>query len=155
MCEHKTTSKLFQSSAAGRFTFALHSWSEHTDSAGVDCRLHVEPSREVGHILATVADGESVRAGVERDVGDGVGPVSIILDVNLSLSAAVWDDLNGQLSRAGVGTVHDKLPCLPDLGALQAWARAAYLNGEASRDGDKWSMISVSATELHTRNIDV
>lgn len=75
--------------AAGYFTFALHSWSEHTDSTGVDRRLHIEPSREVGHILATVADGESVRAGVERDVGDGVGPVSVVLDVNLGLRAAV------------------------------------------------------------------
>lgn len=120
-------------SISGYRTFALHSWSEHTDSAGVDGRLHVEPSGEVWHILATVADGECVRARVERDVGDGVGSVSVVLDVDLSLGAAVRDDLDGQLGRAGVGTVHDELPFLPDLGALQAWARAAYLRGGKGR----------------------
>lgn len=103
------------------------------DPTGVYCRLHVEPSREVGHILATVADGESVRARVERDVCDGVSPVSVVLDVNLGLSAAVRDDLYGQVSWASVGTVHNELPFLPDLGTLQTGARAAYLRGEARR----------------------
>lgn len=97
------------------------------DSTGVDCRLHSEPCGEVGHILATVADRKRVRARVERDVGDGVGPISVVLDMNLCLSAAVRDDLDGQLSRASVGTVYNKLPRLPNLGTLQAWARAAYL----------------------------
>lgn len=104
------------------FTFAFHSWSEHQNTAGINGRLHVEPSREVGHILATIADGERVRAGVQRDVGNRVGSISVVLDVNLCLSAAVRYDLNSQLSRAGIGTVHNELPCLANLGTLQTWA---------------------------------
>lgn len=131
------------------FTFALHSWSEHTDSTGIHCRLHVEPGGEVGHILATVADGESVWPRVQRDVCDCVCPVSIVLYVNLGLSAAVRDDLNGQISWASIGTVHNEFPFFPDLGTLQAWARATYLTGEERRDRDKQSMpLSASATKL-------
>lgn len=74
---------------SGDCTFAVHSCSEHTDSTGIYCRLHVEHSREVRHILTTIADSESVRARVEWDVCDGVGPVSVVLDVNLCLSATV------------------------------------------------------------------
>lgn len=136
-------------SPAGHLTFALYSWSEHTDSTGIDCRLNIETSREVGHILATVADSESVWAGVERDVGDGVGPISVVLDVNLSLGAAVWDDLDGQFSGASVGTVHNELPCLPDLGTLQTWARAAHLRGHSDkRLHDKSSSIVTSTSSL-------
>lgn len=142
---HKSTSEV----CSRFFTFALHSWSEHTDSTGIHCRLHVEPSREVRHILATVADGERVWARVERDVCDCVCPISIVLYVNLGLSAAVWDDLNGQISWASIGTVHNEFPFLPDLGALQAWARAAYLTGQDRRDRDKQLMPwSASATKL-------
>lgn len=114
-------------------TFALHAWSKHADAAGINCRLHSQPSGEVWHILAAVAYGERVRPGVEGDVGDGVGPVSVVLDVNLSLGAAVRDDLDGQLGGTGVGAVHDELPGLPDLGALQPWARATYLRRGESR----------------------
>lgn len=105
------------------------------NSTGIHCRLHIKPSRKVGHILAAVADGESVRARVERDVCDGVGPITIILDVNLSLSTAVWDDLNGQVSWASIGTVHDELPFFPYLSTLQTWARASYLKGQGRQEG--------------------
>lgn len=71
------------------FTFALYSWSKHMNSTGINCRFHVEPGWEVGHILATVADGEGVGAGIQRDVGDGVGPITVVLDVNFGLRAAV------------------------------------------------------------------
>lgn len=111
----------------GYSTFSLHSRSKHTDSTGIHCWLHIEPCREVWHILAPVPDGESVRARIQRDVRDGVGPISVVLDVNLGLSAAVRDDLNGQVGRASIGTVHEEFPFLPDLGALQTWARAANL----------------------------
>lgn len=98
------------------------------NSAGVDRRLHGEPGGEVGHILATVADGERVGAGIQRDVGDGVGAVAVVLDVNLSLGAAVRDDLDGQVRWAGVGAVHDELSLLPDLGPLQTGTGAANLS---------------------------
>lgn len=108
-------------------TFALHSWPKDTNSTGVNCGLHVEPGREVGHILATIADGECVRARVQRDVGDGVGPISVVLDMDLSLGATVRDDLDGQFCRTSICTVHDELSCFPDLGSLQTWPRAANL----------------------------
>ena len=103
-------------------TFALHSRSEHADSTGVDGRLHCEAGGEVGYILPPVADGEGVGAGVQGDVGDGVGSVSIILDVDLCLCPAVTDDLYGQLSWTCVGTVHHKLPIISHLGTLQPLA---------------------------------
>jgi len=108
-------------------TFALNSRPEHADSAGVDGRLHVEASGEVGHILAPVADGECVGAGVQGGVGDGVGPVAVVLNVDLRFGAAVRDDLDGQLGGPRIGAVHDKLPRLPDLGALQAGAGTTHL----------------------------
>lgn len=108
-------------------TFALHSWSKHVNSAGIDRRLHIEPGGEVGHILAPVADGEGVGAGIQGDVCDGVGPVTVVLDVNLGLGAAVRDDLDGQVRWAGVGAVHDELTLLPDLGPLKTGTGAADL----------------------------
>lgn len=114
-------------------TFALHSWSKHVNSAGVDRRLHIEPGREVGHILATVADGEGVGAGVQRDVGDGVGAITVVLDVDLSLGAAVRDDLDGQVRWAGVGAVHDELALLADLGPLQTRTGAANLSSQTTQ----------------------
>lgn len=103
------------------------------DSTGVDRRLHGEPGGEVWHILATVADGECVGAGIQRDVGDGVGAVAVVLDVNLSLGAAVRDDLDGQVRWAGIGAVYDELSLLPDLGPLQTRTGAANLTSKKKK----------------------
>lgn len=117
-------------------TFALHSRAKHTDSTGIDRRLHGELGREVWYILATVTNGERVGARVKRDVSDCVGPVSIVLDVDLGFRPAFRDDLNGQLGWTSVCTVHNELPLLPDLGTLQAWARAPDLKNNRKKTSE-------------------
>lgn len=49
--------------------------------------------------------------------------------MNLSLSATVWDDLDGEVSWASIGTVDNELSLLSNLGTLQTGTRAANLKG--------------------------
>lgn len=100
-------------------TFAFDARAKDLDATGLHSRLHVELGGEVWHILATVADGDGVGTGIQGDVGDCVGAVAIVLDVNLGLCAVVRDDLDGQLSGTSVGAVHHELARLTHLGSLQ------------------------------------
>lgn len=107
-----------QSQKTSNITFAFHSRSKDFNTTGFHSRLHIEPGWEVWHILIAIADGESVGSRVKRDVGDGVSPISIVLNMDLCLGPIVRDDLDSQLSRTGIRAVNHKLPCLTNLGTL-------------------------------------
>lgn len=115
-------------------TFAFNSRSKHFHTTGLYSWLNIESCREVWHILATIADCQSVGARVQRDVGDGVSSISIILDMDLCLGAIIRDDLYGQLSRASIGAVNYKLASLTNFGSFQTWSRATDLRTDTGRD---------------------
>ena len=97
--------------------------------AGVDSRVHLQSGGELWHRVSSILDGDGVHAVEARDVGDGVGPVAVVLDVDFSLGSGVGADLDGELRLSGFGAVHREGSVLVDLPSLQARPAHRHLAG--------------------------
>lgn len=110
-------------------TSGFNSWSIDFDSAGVYSWIHLQSGGELWHSVSSIFDGDGVHAVELGDVGDGVGPVTVVLDVNFSFGSGVRDDLDGELGFAGLGTVHQEGPGLIDFASLQTGSAGRHLVG--------------------------
>lgn len=83
--------------------------------------------------MSSIFDGDGVHAVELGDVGDGVGPVAVVLDMNFSFGSGVGDDLDGELGLSGFRAVHRKGSVLVDFRSLQARAAGRHLAGVKRR----------------------
>lgn len=110
-------------------TSGFHSWSVDLHPAGVDSRVHLQSGGELWHGVSSVLDGDGVHAVKPRDVGDGVGPVAVVLDVDFSFGSRVGADLDGELRLSGFRAVHCEGSILVDFPSLQTGPARRHLAG--------------------------
>lgn len=79
--------------------------------------------------MSSIFDDDGVHAVEPWDVGDGVGPITVVLDVDLGFGPGLGDDLDGEFGFSSFRAVHREVPVLVNITSLQTRAAGRHLAG--------------------------